>query len=384
MDFGITRNKFHETVFEKSPYLKERAFNPDPYDWHIIDRALDLQDPTRDLIKIIKNGRIDPKLYVEEFIDIGIRRRRIQKEKLYSFMSSGASLVINRIELVSAAAYELCLQVGRLLGTQTTANAYASMGGDPATNVHWDTHDVFVVQLKGKKHWQVYEPTFKLPISTQISNDHKEDVPKNPYLETVLNAGDALYVPRGWWHRVAPIGDNDTISLTIAIHTPLILDYIIWACSHILPEHLELRHSLLGGRQDAQHVEEALVCLSSMLRDRKSLDAFYERSKERERVVSPFDIATHAAKLPPRLEEGSVIVLNSRSASADAPLAHINGQPSQPQGLEGAIIEHLKGTVRMTVAEIRSNHSDKPTALIDCAIVSLMAKEYVQALRLAR
>ena len=124
-DFGIAREEFKNSVFEKKPYLRRSCFQPAQNYWETIDAALSLQDPTYEMLKVILGRRISPDQYMEKYIDIGIRRRRIKREKLYQLVSAGASLVLNRIELVSPTMQNICMEVSRLIGVQTTGNCYA-------------------------------------------------------------------------------------------------------------------------------------------------------------------------------------------------------------------------------------------------------------------
>ncbi len=54
--------------------------------------------------------------------------------------------------------------------------------------------------LEGKKHWRLYEPADKLPRFSS-HNMSQEDL-GTPILETDLEPGDLLYLPRGTIHQV--------------------------------------------------------------------------------------------------------------------------------------------------------------------------------------
>ncbi|MGH8076119.1 MAG: JmjC domain-containing protein [Lysobacter sp.] len=353
IDFGASRETFRSTFFEQRPMYRPQAFDPSGYDWTLIDKALDLQDCSRERFKVLRQGRIAPETYVEEYVDVGLRRRRIRKDRLYKLLSDGATIVLNRIELVSQPTLDICLQVGRFAGAQATANAYASFGGDAATNVHWDTHDVFVVQMSGKKHWRLYEPTMLLPISSQTSNERKDDVPAEPAFDRVLEAGDVLYVPRGWWHRVVPVESTDTLHLAVAVHTPLVLDYLVWACASRLPEHLELRHSLLGGSIDPERVEQATEIVRAVLTDHRTLEAFYARSRSRERVVAPFNVDLLLNRRDEPLPASTQVMLNSAHTGAGEAATQVNGQPLGPIEPYQAIIRALSDTISLNVDTLR-------------------------------
>ena len=59
--------------------------------------------------------------------------------------------------------------------------------------MHHDTHDVFVLQVAGEKHWRVYDPLLELPLKNQRwSKELGEAGPA--VLELTLRAGDTLYL----------------------------------------------------------------------------------------------------------------------------------------------------------------------------------------------
>lgn len=358
IDFGIGHEQFHELYFEKRPFLKKQALNCSKFGWHTIDAALTHQDLGLELVKVLKAGRVERSEYIEEFIDIGVRRRRIIKQRLYDLVGAGATVVLNRMELVSEPVRDICMQVGRLVGAHTAANAYASIGGEPALHVHWDTHDVFAVQLVGKKRWQLFEPTFQLPISTQESNDHKRDVPKTPYLEVILEAGDVMYVPRGWWHRVEPIEETETIHLAVGVHTPLMLDYLIWACGNLLANHLEMRYSVLGKEGDLGRIEDALVSLSKTLKDPETLLSFRNRSTMRERVVTPFQIEKLVRNKNVAWSPNDIIRLNSRIVTDRCDEVYVNGKklifPDKVNDLETKVIKEISTNLQLSLGELRN------------------------------
>jgi len=365
--FGISRNEFNETCFEKKPYLVKNAFNTDGLGWELMDSALDMQDPSADGIKLLKGGRVEPARYLEEFIDIGIRRRRMAKHLLYRHLKEGGTLVLNRIELVSPPVRALCLSAGQFVGAQTTANAYAAFGPEPATNVHWDTHDVLVLQLKGKKRWRVYAPTHPLPVANQISNERKNELTDGPVMDIELEAGSCLYVPRGWWHKVEPVAGFDTIHLAVAIHIPLILDYLIWAAANVLPDLPEFRHGLLGRSVEDNFIQDAMSVMAGTLSCPETVARFHARNQERERVVSPFNM-TGLVQDEDGLEPGGwVVVLNTRMACReDAQHIIINGSHCQLGGIHQRVIDHIRESGELLVSSLYSRLDDvSPENILD-------------------
>ena len=68
------------------------------------------------------------------------------------------------------------------------AAIWAGPGGT-ATPAHYDPVDNVVGQFCGSKRWRLWRPSSGEPTGT-------------PDYDVVAAPGDALFVPRGWWHRV--------------------------------------------------------------------------------------------------------------------------------------------------------------------------------------
>ena len=68
------------------------------------------------------------------------------------------------------------------------AAVWAGPGGT-ATPCHYDPVDNVVGRFCGSKRWRLWRPSSGEPTGT-------------PDYDVVVAPGDALFVPRGWWHRV--------------------------------------------------------------------------------------------------------------------------------------------------------------------------------------
>ncbi|GAX11376.1 hypothetical protein FisN_22Lh049 [Fistulifera solaris] len=94
-------------------------------------------------------------------------------------------------------------------GCMVGANAYltppnSSQGFAP----HYDDIEAFCLQLEGKKRWKVYAPLNPGSVLPRFSSsDFKEEdlVGIQPLLDVVLEAGDMLYMPRGWIHQACTL-----------------------------------------------------------------------------------------------------------------------------------------------------------------------------------
>lgn len=345
-DLGLTPERFADDHFEKSLYFKASAFDPSRLGWNLVDQALPHVDPSEHILKLFKGERIANDEFTEEYMDIGFRRRRIVKENLYSQLRDGATLVINRFDIPSRQVADLCLEISKFTGSHAIANAYASFGGDGAFGKHWDTHDVMVMQLSGSKLWSIYRPTHELPIASQMSKQHKPECPISPCFERVLQAGDMLYVPRGWWHCATPIAGCDTLHLAIGLHTPLMLDYLLWICAAKLPEHLPFRRSMQGHERDAAQIEEAASLLHSLMQNPKTFAEFRHRTVQRDRVLTDFNIDLLVKNHHRPLSDNATIRIASRYTGDGERSKVINGRRRNLSDSESCVLAALQSECR--------------------------------------
>lgn len=83
----------------------------------------------------------------------------------------------------------------------------------------YENFDSIIVQLDGQSWWRLYSsleghelprcPSYEIEVS---------DLPGVVSLDTVLNPGDSLYVPKGWTHRVVNSTSETSMFLTIQVN----------------------------------------------------------------------------------------------------------------------------------------------------------------------
>lgn len=122
----------------------------------------------------------------------------------------------------------LSRQIACFVRNPTVANVYATRGGNGTFGKHWDTHCVFAVQLIGAKRWRVFRPTLEWPLASQTSRSEKVAFDGEPVFDALLQPGDVLYVPRGWWHEVTPLQERPSLHAAIGVHSVKMHDYLRW------------------------------------------------------------------------------------------------------------------------------------------------------------
>jgi ribosomal protein L16 Arg81 hydroxylase len=144
------------------------------------------------------------------------------------------------VQEVAPAIHDLTSSFEDALSCTCAANLYAGWRTQRGFNVHWDAHEVFVLQLGGHKRWQVFAPTRMDPLADDSENAPPPKTP--PIWEGVLGEGDLLYLPRGFWHVAYPL-DEPSLHMTWSAHTFTGVEFLQWWI-RTLRRHPETRASL--------------------------------------------------------------------------------------------------------------------------------------------
>jgi bifunctional lysine-specific demethylase and histidyl-hydroxylase NO66 len=162
-------------------------------------------------------------------------------ERVAREFEQGATLVLQALHLHWAAAALYCRSLEQSLGCPVQVNAYLTPSAARGFAVHHDTHDVFVLQVAGRKRWRLYEPVLELPLKHQRWSPLLGD-PGPPVADFELEAGQTLYLPRGWPHEATTSAD-ESLHLTVGIHPTTRMDALRMALDSCADDP-EFRRSL--------------------------------------------------------------------------------------------------------------------------------------------
>ena len=129
---------------------------------------------------------------------------------------AGATIVLQGLHHLWLPLARYCRQLEAYLGHPVQANAYYTPRGSQGLPVHHDTHEVISLQVAGEKRWLVYEPVLELPLKNQRYRSAL-GAPGEPVLDVVLEAGDTMYLPRGWLHQ-ALTSNSDSLHITVGVN----------------------------------------------------------------------------------------------------------------------------------------------------------------------
>jgi bifunctional lysine-specific demethylase and histidyl-hydroxylase NO66 len=131
----------------------------------------------------------------------------------------GDTVVLQGLHHTSPHLAKLANNIALALDHPVQINAYLSPPAAQALDLHFDFHDVFVVQLEGSKRWRVWSP---LPrTAAPVKGRHHIAAPRldelgDPLLDRTMSTGDCLYMPRGHPHAAETV-DEHSSHLTIGV-----------------------------------------------------------------------------------------------------------------------------------------------------------------------
>lgn len=274
----VTTDQFFDGYWEQRPLTLCRKC-PGYYDALLsldeIDRALttlDLRYPT----VILKNAARD--VAPEEYtLDGGA----LDVARLYQLFAEGSTVNLAYMDTVIPSLTRLCRGLESELCHPFQANVYLTPPGNQGARVHYDTHDVFVLQVAGSKRWMTYGAPIELPLRNQRFDPAIHRIGQ-PELQFELSAGDAAYIPRGHLHEAIA---TSTVSLhiTVGILAYSWTDFLLEAVADACLNDVAFRKALppgfaRDGAPDEQQMREVcdrlLQHLSERLSPQRILDRF--------------------------------------------------------------------------------------------------------------
>ena len=165
--------------------------------------------------------------------------------RLNVLLRGGASVVLNGIQSFHPPVRPVADALESALGSYAGINLYASWMPTRGFSTHWDDHDVFILQVAGRKRWQLYGETRRFPL---VRDAEPNPRPGEAVWSGVIDAGDVLYVPRGWWHDARAEGNDGadgfgSVHLTCSVLPLTGLDFLSWLSGR-LARHEAFRRDL--------------------------------------------------------------------------------------------------------------------------------------------
>jgi len=125
---------------------------------------------------------------------------RLDVVKAFQLFGSGGTFVIRDVHKRIENFALLCREVERHCSSPAKANLYLTPSNGRGFEAHYDTHDVLLLQLQGRKEWKIFDAPVELPLAGQGVNTSVHPIGALQ-LAITLDEGDTLYIPRGYMHE---------------------------------------------------------------------------------------------------------------------------------------------------------------------------------------
>jgi len=137
-------------------------------------------------------------------------------ERVLTDMRDGHTLILDAVQKYDIKLGQMCRMLGQETGSRFQTNIYLTPPNGKGFSPHWDNHDVFVMQVLGRKHWKVEKNRRVLPERDAVIEEDGRELRGEIY-DFTLEQGDVVYIPRGFVHA-AECGSENSLHVTLGVY----------------------------------------------------------------------------------------------------------------------------------------------------------------------
>ncbi|WP_073948550.1 JmjC domain-containing protein [Streptomyces kebangsaanensis] len=261
-----------------------------------------------------KGEEVHPAVYYTDSVSPrGQSIPMVNMRSLGRLLREGATLILDQANVFDPTMEVACRALQWWSHERVQVNAYLTTNDAAGFPLHWDDHDVVIVQLAGEKEWEVRSTSRKVPM-------YRDSDPNNTPSDEIiwsglLKAGDVMHIPRGHWHQATRTGSGSGKSLhvTFGITKRTGANWLAWLADWCR-EHEIFRHDL--DRRHGPDSEALTKAATTLVGERSPADflAAYEQETALPRhvpfldILGPLDGVVGTTHFPPRvLENGETV-----------------------------------------------------------------------------
>ncbi|TVT31259.1 cupin [Amycolatopsis rhizosphaerae] len=164
-------------------------------------------------------------------------------DRIGQLLKSGCTVVLDALDTFDPTMEIACRALQWWSREVVQVNTYLTTNDAAGFSLHWDDHDVVVVQLAGEKSWEVRGPSRAAPMYRDAEPNSRpgEDI----LWSGTMRAGDVMHIPRGYWHQAtrADRGEGYSLHLTFGFVKRTGVDWLAWVADRSR-EREPFRHDL--------------------------------------------------------------------------------------------------------------------------------------------
>jgi ribosomal protein L16 Arg81 hydroxylase len=161
-------------------------------------------------------------------------------------LRQGATMRVMGVSRFDATCASQLQLLRRALKREVFVNLYLTPPQRPGLDLHYDLEDSLVVQVKGEKHWRLYEAVE----GPRYPRAHAAGPPPVRGEPTLIHmrAGDVLFVPSGMPHTVET-RESSSQHITFGVHVSRQADYLTALLDQFAATEEDLRRPIRSGEE---------------------------------------------------------------------------------------------------------------------------------------
>ncbi|QVJ01006.1 cupin [Nocardiopsis eucommiae] len=203
--------------------------------------------------------------------------------RLGRLLEEGCTLVLDEANFFDPTMEVSCRALQWWSHELVQVNTYLTTQNAAGFSLHWDDHDVVIVQLSGEKSWEIRGTSRPAPMyrDAESNNEPPEDV----LWTGTMSPGDIMHIPRGYWHQATRTdrGDGYSLHATFGFVKRAGANWIAWLADRSR-EHELFRLDLerWATRKSAETQQETLVhAAAELLKAHPPAEFLSTREKQR-------------------------------------------------------------------------------------------------------
>jgi Cupin superfamily protein len=163
--------------------------------------------------------------------------------RLGALLRSGCTLIVDQVNAYDPTMEAACRALQWWSREIVQVNTYLTVGDAAGFELHWDDHDVIIVQLAGEKSWEVRGLSRPVPMFRDATPNLEP--PEEVIWAGIMKTGDVMHIPRGYWHQATrqDRGAGFSLHVTFGFVKQTGIDWLSWLTDQARQEEF-FRHDL--------------------------------------------------------------------------------------------------------------------------------------------
>ncbi|WP_369186550.1 cupin domain-containing protein [Streptomyces sp. R08] len=261
-----------------------------------------------------KGEEVHPAIYYTDSVSPrGQSISMVNMRSLGRLLGEGATVIMDQANVFDPTMEVACRALQWWSRERVQVNAYLTTNDASGFPLHWDDHDVIIVQLAGEKEWEVRETSRAVPMYRDADAN---STPSDEIIWSgVMRTGDVMHIPRGHWHQATRTdsGSGKSLHVTFGITKRTGASYLAWLADWCR-EHEIFRHDL--DRWHGSGHDGLMEAAAQLVGERSPADylAAYEQATTLPRhvpfldILGSLDAVVCTTRFRPRIEENGETV----------------------------------------------------------------------------